>query len=72
MVMSTKKLKGVRLVTDETEQRRYVQIDLLTLAKEPEAVEEYLDGLIAESRKNEPTIGHDALVRSLKKRAGRK
>ena len=70
--MSRTKLKGVRLVTDETERRRYVQIDLVTLAKEPEAVEDYLDGLIAESRRKEPTVSHDAVVRSLKKRAARK
>lgn len=67
--MERKKLKGVRLVTDETERRRYVQIDLVTLASEPEAVEEYLDGLIAESRRQEPTMSHDAVVRMMKKRA---
>jgi len=70
--MSKNKLKGVRLLTDETEQRRYVQIDLVTLVNEPEAVEDYLDGLIAESRRSEPTISHETLVLSLKKRAGRK
>ncbi len=70
--MARTKLKGVKLLTDETEQRRYVQIDLATLVKEPEAVEDYLDGLIAESRRSEPAISHEELVRSLKKRAGRK
>lgn len=70
--MSKSKIKGVRLLTDETEGKRYVQIDLVTLAKEPEAVEDYLDGLIAESRKGEPTVSHDVVLRSLMKRAGRK
>ena len=70
--MGKSKIKGVRILTDETEGRRYVQIDLVTLAKEPEAVEDYLDGLIAESRKGEPTVSHNAVLQSLKKRATRK
>jgi hypothetical protein len=69
--MATSKLKGVKLLTDETEGKRYVQIDLATLAKEPDAVEEYLDGLIAESRRNEPSVPHDQVMRALYKRAGR-
>ena len=70
--MATRKLKGVKLLTDETEGKRYVQIDLATLAKEPDAVEEYLDGLIAESRRNEPSVPHAQVMRALYKRAGRK
>lgn len=70
--MSSTKLKGVRLVTEGTADKHYVQIDLVTLAKEPEAVEDYLDGLIALSRRQEPTISHEALVNSVKKRARRK
>ncbi|MBK7384991.1 MAG: hypothetical protein IPI81_16895 [Flavobacteriales bacterium] len=70
--MGRTKLKGVRLVTEGPEHKRYVQIDLVTLAKEPEAVEEYLDGLIAESRRTEASVSHETLLRSLKKRAARK
>lgn len=70
--MSKHKLKGVKLLTDETADRRYVRIDIATPVKEPEAVEDYLDGLIAESRRSEPAISHAALVRSLKKRSARK
>ena len=70
--MARTKLKGVRLVTEGPEHKQYVQIDLVTLAKEPEAVEEYLDGLIAESRRNEASVSHEAVMRSLKKRATRK
>ena len=65
-------IKGVKLITDETENRRYVQIDLVTLAKEPEAVEEYLDGLIAQSRRSEPTVPHEVVMRAVYKRAKRK
>ncbi len=70
--MKSPGLKGVRLITDETENRRYVQIDLVTLAKDPEAVDEYLDGLIAQVRRNEPSIPHEQVMRALYKRAGRK
>ncbi len=69
--MATRKLKGVKLLTDETEGKRYVQIDLATLAKEPDAVEEYLDGLIAESRRNEPSVAHGRVMRELSERARR-
>ncbi|MBK8497556.1 MAG: hypothetical protein IPL52_01755 [Flavobacteriales bacterium] len=65
-------IKGVKLITDETENRRYVQIDLVTLAKEPEAVEEYLDGLIAQSRRGEATVPHDQVMRAVYKRAKRR
>jgi hypothetical protein len=70
--MKTPGIKGVRLITDETENRRYVQIDLVTLAKEPKAVDEYLDGLIAQERRNEPSISQEKVMRALYKRAGKK
>ena len=65
-------IKGVKLITDETENRRYVQIDLVTLAKEPEAVEEYLDGLIALARRGEPSVPHEEVAKAVYKRAKRK
>jgi hypothetical protein len=65
-------MKGVKLITDETENRRYVQIDLATLVSEPEAVEEYLDGLITQARRNEPSVPHDKVMRAMYKRAGKK
>lgn len=70
--MKAAPIKGVKLITDETENRRYVQIDLHTLAKEPEAVSEYLDGLVARSRRSEPTVPHEQVMRALYKRAKRK
>ncbi len=70
--MKSATLKGVKLITAETENRRYVQIDLVTLAKEPEAMDEYLDGLIAKARRNEPTVPHEQVMRDLRKRAKQK
>lgn len=70
--MKTAPLKGVKLITDETENRRYVQIDIRTLVKEPEAVDEYLDGLIAKERQDEPTVPHEEVMRAVYKRAKKK
>lgn len=70
--MKTAPLKGVKLITDETENRRYVQIDIRTLVKEPEAVDEYLDGLIAKERQDESTVPHDEVMRAVYKRAKKK
>ena len=57
-------LKGVKLITDETENLRYVQIDLATLLSEPEAVDEYLDGLIAKARRGEPSVAHEKVMQA--------
>jgi len=62
-------IKGVKLITDETENRRYVQIDIATLVSEPEAVEEYLDGLVAKARRDEPTVPHEKVMRAVYKQA---
>jgi hypothetical protein len=62
-------IKGVKLITDETGNRRYVQIDLVTLAKEPEAVEEYLDGLVALAQRGEPSVPHEEVAKAVHKRA---
>jgi hypothetical protein len=70
--MKRSTLKGVKLLTDETENRRYVQIDLATLVKEPEAVDEYLDGLIAQARRSEPTVPHEQVMQAVYKRARKK
>lgn len=65
-------MKGIKLITDETAKRRYVQIDLSTLVNDPEAVEEYLEGLVAKSRRNEPSIPHEEVMRAVYKRAKKK
>jgi len=70
--MKRSTMKGVKLITDETENRRYVQIDIATLVSEPEAVEEHLDGLIAIARRKEPTVPHEQVMRAVHKRAEKK
>jgi hypothetical protein len=70
--MKRKAPKGLIVLTEQEGGKRYVQIDLLAMAKEPEAIEDYLDGLIAETRRHEPTMSHEAVVRSVQKRFKRK
>lgn len=65
-------MKGVSILFDERRKKRIVQIDMDVLNKDPEAIEDLLEGLIAEQRRNEPSVSHDSVVRSLKKRAARK
>jgi len=65
-------MKGVSILYDERRKKRIVQIDLDALSKEPEAIEDLLDGLIAEQRRNEPGIPHEEVVRSLKRRSLKK
>lgn len=66
--MTKPTLKGVSILYDEVKRKRYVQIDLVTIAREPEAVEDLIDGLIAESRRSEPALPHEAVERRLYKR----
>ena len=64
-------MKGVSILYDEKRKKRIVQIDLEEISKDPEAFEDLLDGLIAEERRNEPSISHKTVMRSLRKRAER-
>tara|TARA_R110000868_G_scaffold91123_1_gene252806 strand:- start:423 stop:617 length:195 start_codon:yes stop_codon:yes gene_type:complete len=59
-------MKGVNIIYDETNNKRFVQIDLKRLEKDQESVEDLLDAIIAESRKGDETISLDDLVEELK------
>ena len=56
-------MKGVSILFDERRKKRIVQIDMDALNKDPEAIEDLLEGLIAEQRRNEPSVSHDSVVR---------
>lgn len=60
-------MKGVTILRDEKSRKRYVQIDLDLIERDREAVEDYLDILLIESRKNEPTVSLSDFERRLKK-----
>ncbi len=61
-------MKGVNFVTDNNNRRTAVIIDLKTIEKHPEDVEDFLDGIIAESRKDEPKRSWEDVKKSLKKK----
>jgi ribosomal protein L18E len=47
-------MKGVNYLTDDQNRRTAVVIDIKTIEKHPEDVEDLIDILVAESRRNEP------------------
>jgi len=49
-------MKGVEILYDHKGNKRYVQLDVATIVKDPDLVEELLDVIICEARKNEPSI----------------
>jgi len=61
-------MKGVSFLYDELKKKRIVQIDLESIRKDPEGFEDLIDVLIAESRRNEPTISLEEYIRSAKRR----
>ena len=60
-------MKGVSFVTNERNERIAVQIELKTLEKHQEALEEYLDVIIAENRKNDEGVSWEQAMKELKK-----
>lgn len=60
-------MKGVSVLQDMEHDRRLVQIDLGKVDLSDEGIEDLFDLIIAESRKDSPTISMEQLVRQLKK-----
>ncbi len=60
-------MKGVNYVTDASNKKVAVQIDLKLLEKYDEEIEDLIDGIIAESRKEEERKPLDEVIKSLKK-----
>jgi cytochrome P450 len=60
-------MKGVIFLTNELNQKVAVQIDLKTINKHQEEVEDLLDGIIAEARKDEEKIPLPTVLKNLKK-----
>ncbi len=61
-------MKGVNYVTDASNKKVVVQIDLKLLEKYDEEIEDLIDGIIAESRKEEERKPLDEVIKSLKKK----
>jgi hypothetical protein len=62
-------MKGVHYVTDSTNKKVAVQIDLKLLQKQDSSnIEDFIDGIIAEGRKNESRKSLADIVTQLKKK----
>ena len=60
-------MKSVTFLTDKKRKREIIQIDLTVLSKNPDEVEDLVDVIIAESRKNEKDISLATVKKTHKK-----
>jgi hypothetical protein len=60
-------MKSVTFLTDKKRNREILQIDLKTLSKNPGELEDLVDVIVAESRKNEKDISLADAKKILKK-----
>ena len=61
-------MKGVSYITDSKSRKKAVVIDLKTLEEYDEQIEDLFDAIIAESRRDEPSISWEELKKRLKKK----
>jgi hypothetical protein len=61
-------MKGVTYITDNKNRKKAVIIELKTLEKYNEQIEDLFDVIIAESRKDEPTVAWEDIKTRLKKK----
>ena len=61
-------MKGVSYLTNEKNQKTAVVIDLKTIEKHDEEVHEFIDVLVAESRKDDEKISWEEAKKILKKK----
>ena len=60
-------MKGVSYITDDRNQKTAVVIEFKTLTSHNEDLEDFLDGIIAESRKDEQKTPLSTVIKNLKK-----
>lgn len=61
-------MKGVNYITDEKSRKKAVVIDIKVLEKYDEQLEDLFDAIIAESRRDEPSVSWEELKKRLKKK----
>ena len=60
-------MKGISYITDDKNQKTAIVIDMKTLQNYDQALEDLLDGIIADSRKDEEKIPLSTVIKNLKK-----
>ncbi|HYG16538.1 MAG TPA: hypothetical protein VEC12_12355 [Bacteroidia bacterium] len=60
-------MQGVHFVTDSNNKKIAIQIDLKTLERYEQEIEDLLDTIIAESKDDEDSIPFDEVLNDLKK-----
>ena len=60
-------MKGVSFVTNDKNEKIAVQIDMKVLERHQEEIEDILDVIIAENRKDDEDVSWEAAKRELKK-----
>ena len=64
---SPPEMKGISVIHDETKKKRYVQIDLELIGTKRDAIDDLLDLLLIESRKDEPTVPFEEVEKQIKR-----
>lgn len=66
LTLNIVEVKGVNFVTNELNEKIAVQMDLEVIYNQQEALEDLLDGIIAEARKDEKKVPLDSVLNKLK------
>jgi hypothetical protein len=61
-------MKGISYITDDKNRKKAVVIELKTIAQYEEEVHEFIDVLIAESRKDDEVVSWEDAKKQLKKK----
>ena len=61
-------MKGINFITDENDRKTAVVIDLKTIEKYDDQMEDLIDIIIAESRKDEESVPFEEAVKELKRK----
>ncbi len=61
-------MKGVTYITDDKNRKKAVVIELKTLEQHDQQLEDLFDSIIADSRKNEPTVPWTEIKAKLKRK----
>jgi len=61
-------MKGINFITNEKNEKIAVQINLKSIEKHQEEIEDLLDSIIAESRKDEPKKSWNEVKVNLKRK----